>query len=178
MADHPVDPPIDPQVTFEQAIDLAQKFLNSPDPPEQLQAKVTELLQTDNGARGFFVSLLTGDSPFADHPIPAILNGLKTSPERVAELLTKNLAMATAMEITHLRQESPDQAAGSARVKQRTLQLIRQLQAEMPTLNECLQELATSLTSPDTGKYQSFLQRWGYDLEQRKAIQTVIDEVK
>jgi hypothetical protein len=47
----------------------------------------------------------------------------------------------------------------------------------MPTLNTCLQELATSLTSLDAGQYQSFLQRWGYDLEQRKAIQSVIDQV-
>jgi hypothetical protein len=86
--------------------------------------------------------------------------------------------MATAMEITHLRQSAPDQAAGSARVKQRTQKLIQQLQAEMPALNTCLQELATSLTSLDAGQYQSFLQRWGYDLEQRKAIQTVIEEVQ
>lgn len=169
---------IDPQITFEQAIVLAQQLLDAPESPEQLQSTITELLQTDNGARGFFVTFLTGDSALADHPIPPILNGLQTAPERVADLLTKNLAMATAMEITHLRQAVPDQAAGSARVKQRTQKLIQQLQGEMPALNTCLQELATSLTSLDAGQYQSFLQRWGYDLEQRLAIQTVVEEVQ
>jgi hypothetical protein len=169
---------IDPQITFEQAIVLTQQLLDAPESPEQLQTTISELLQTDNGARGFFVTFLTGDSSLADYPIPPILNGLQTAPDRVADLLTKNLAMATAMEITHLRESAPDKAAGSARVKQRTQKLIQQLQAEMPALKTCLQELATSLTSLDAGQYQSFLQRWGYDLEQRKAIQTLVEGVQ
>jgi hypothetical protein len=174
---HSLDQPTEPPLSFEAAIALAQGLLAAPPHPDALQTAITELVQTDNGARGFFVTWLTGDSPLADQPPAAVLTALKTAPERVAELLTKNLAMSTAMEITHLRQQAPEQAAGSARVQQRTRHLIQLLQAELPVLTDCLQELATSVTPADGGKYQGFLQRWGYDLEQRQAIQAVVAQV-
>jgi hypothetical protein len=171
------DPTSEPSLSFEEAIALTQGLMAAPPDPDALQTAITELVQTDNGARGFFVTWLTGESPLADQPPGAVLAALKTAPERVAELLTKNLAMATAMELTHLRQQAPEQAAGSARVQQRTRHLIQLLQAELPGLTACLQALATSVTSTDAGQYQGFLQRWGYDLEQRQAIQAVLSQV-
>jgi hypothetical protein len=161
-------------LSFEQAIAQTQQLLSQSVSPEQLQQTITELVQTDNGARGFFVTFLTGDFALADRP--ELLCALQSAPTRVADLLTKNLAMATAMELTHFRDGNPEQAAGSAKVQQHTRSLIQALQANLPELQTCLQQLALSLTSP-SGEYHAFLERWGYDLEQRAAIQTALETV-
>lgn len=85
--------------------------------------------------------------------------------------MTKNLAMSTAMELTHQANGNPEQAAGSARVKARSHQLIQQLQ--LPELQTQLQQLLASIDN-NTGEYQDFLTRWGYDGTQRQAIRQAI----
>ncbi len=160
------------ELSFEQAIALTQDLLACESPAEAwLESAVSALVQSENGARGFFVTFLTGDYPLADQPTAAILQGLKSSPEQVADLLTKNLAMSTAMELAHCRNHDLELAAGSATVQRRSQQLIQLLQ--LPALQTSLQQLQTSVTSTE-GEYQSFLNRWGYDAEQRQAIQQAI----
>jgi hypothetical protein len=163
---------IPPEISFEQAIALTEDLLADQSVTEaELESAIAALVQTANGARGFFVTFLTGDYSLADQPTAAVLQGLRSAPEQVADLLTKNLAMGTAMEITHRRNQTPDLAVGSARVQHRSQQLIQLLQ--LPALQASLQQLLTSVTST-AGAYQSFLNRWGYDAEQRQAIQQAI----
>jgi hypothetical protein len=154
-------------VTFEQALDLSQALLTASASEAELEAAIAALVQSDNGARGFFVTFLAGDAELADQPTPAVLTALQAAPQRVAGLLTRNLAMSTAMILTHQRQGDATQAAGSTRVQRRTQLLIRQLSC--PELQAELAKLASSIAQGQ-GDYQSFLERWGYDAEQRQAI--------
>jgi hypothetical protein len=160
--------------TFEQAIALTQDLLTQmPALPEpELQAIVTTLVSTQNGARGFFVTYLTDDRPFADQPSAAVLQALQTSPEIVSELLVKNLAMSAGMAITHRRNGQEDRAQGSDRVQRRSANLIQQLQ--MPEVATKVVQCQASATS-GTGEYQEFLERWGYDAEQRQKIAQVME---
>jgi hypothetical protein len=163
-------------VSFPQAIALAEAILALPIAPNddvQSQA-ISALLQTANGARGFFVTFLTGESPLADAPTTGIIRALRSAPAMVADLMTKNLAMSTAMELTHQTNGDAAQAAGSARVQARSRRLITALQ--LPALQIELQQLLDSTTT-NTGEYQEFLARWGYDAEQRQAIQQVVTAI-
>lgn len=160
-------------ITFEQAIALTQNLLTQLEPVSEpvsepeIQAAITTLVSTNNGARGFFVTYLTDDRPFADHPSNAVIEALQTSPAIVSELLVKNLAMSTGMAIAHRRSANEAMAQGSERVQRRTANLIQRLQ--MP---EVAQKAAQLQVSAETGggEYQTFLERWGYDAEQRQQI--------
>jgi hypothetical protein len=154
-------------LSFEQAITLTQSLLAEPLDSEILAKAVAALVQTDNGARGFFVTFLAGESSWADHPPEAVIQGLQTDSATVADLLTKNLAMSTAMRLTHLRNEEPESAAGSERVQWRTANLIERL--NLPTVRARLVLLQATLET-GAGEYEAFLTRWGYDPEQRHAI--------
>ena len=160
-------------ITFENAIqetqDLLSKieFLNA----NIITQKFTELVSTENGARGFFVTYLTSDLSPTEYPILEVITALKTSPILVNELLVKNLAMSTAMVIYHRGQGDEENAQGSEKVQEKTGQLIKQLLS--PALEEKLQQLATSLNAGQ-GEYQAFLERWGYDDCQRQAIAEII----
>jgi hypothetical protein len=96
---------------------------------------------------------------------------LATSPEIVSELLVKNLAMSSAMVLTHRRRDDETMAKQSERVRERSRQLIASL-----GLPEFAEKLAQLLVAAQTGEgiYQSFLDRWNYDPEQREAIAEAI----
>jgi hypothetical protein len=163
-------------VTFEQAIALTQDLLEKlPDLSEpEIQASVTDLVSTENGARGFFVTYLTDDHPFADQPSPAVLQALQTSPEIVSELLVKNLAMSASMAIAHRRNGKEEMAQGSDRVLRRSVSLVQGLQ--MSGIGEKVAQLRDSATTGE-GAYQAFLERWGYDAEQRQKIAEVMGTI-
>jgi len=161
-------------VTFEEAIAHTQQILAALEQgtltEATLERLVTQLVQTENGARGFFVTYLTDERPLADTPSGAVLAALETAPDIVAELLVKNLAMSAAMAIAHRRNNNETMAQGSDRVRSRTQFLIQTL--KLPPVAEKLQHLHESATTGQ-GSYQAFLDRWGYDAEQRQIIQSI-----
>lgn len=163
-------------VSFEQAIALTKTLLAQMEAglsATKIQAAVTALVNTKVAARGFFVAYLTDPRSLSNHP-PVVIQALQSAPETVAELLVKNLAMSTAMIITHQRHQSPQMAADSAHVQARTVKLIQQL--PLPALQAHLQKLQQSVAT-GKGDYQTFLERWGYDDQQRQAIQQALTQV-
>ena len=162
-------------LSFEQAIAYCQDLLTQIDQHQiddaDLETAIAQLVATENGARGFFVTFLTAnDFPPADQPPPPILNGLQTAPAIVGELLVKNLAMSAAMAVHHHRNQDPQSAQGSTQVCRRSQTLIQSLQ--LPGVAEKLAELERSLNGE--GDYQAFLTRWGYDNEQKQAIRAAL----
>lgn len=158
-------------LTFEEAIAQTQALLDRLEhgslSEAELEQEIAQLVQTQNGARGFFVTYLSDERAIADEPTPAVTAALQSSPETVSELLVKNVAMSSAMAIAHRRNENEDLARGSDRVRSRSLVLIQQLNLpEIQTKANALRE--SSVTG--VGAYQAFLTRWGYDAEQRQAI--------
>ena len=159
-------------MSFEEAIAYTETLLSRTDLDDaQLQSEITNLVKTANGARGFFVCFLTGEWELADNPSPAIIQALQAEPNAIAELLVKNLAMSTAMAITHRRNGDAEQAQGSDRVAKRTSLLI-----EKVDLSE-VQAIATQMkdsAKTNAGDYAAFLEKWGYDDEQKIAIANVL----
>jgi hypothetical protein len=138
---------------------------------EEIEKAIASLVESQDGARGFFVAYLTSELAFADNPSIEIINALKSSPQIVSELLVKNLAMSAAMAVTHRRNKDEEKAQNSERVCRRSANLIQQINLDLVNLK--LRELEASVASRE-GSYQDFLQRWGYDSEQRQAIQEAI----
>jgi hypothetical protein len=166
------------EITFQQAIEVTQSLMQRMEQGEfseaEIQTTITQLVSSENGARGFFVTYLTDDRSFVDQPSPAVVAALQSSPEIVSELLVKNLAMSTGMAISHRRNQNEAMAQGSDRVNRRTVQLIQLTQ--LPPVTEKAQKLHESAVTGQ-GEYQPFLDRWGYDAEQRQAIQNAVKGV-
>jgi hypothetical protein len=163
------------EISFEEAIALTQTLLARLDQTQitdaEVESFITALVNSETGARGFFVTYLTGETSPADRPTEAVIQALQTSPDIVSDLLVKNLAMSTAMAIAHRRQQHETMAQGSDRVRSRTTSLIQRLQ--LPAITQKLQSLLTTVRTGE-GEYHSFLSRWGYDVEQKEAIATTV----
>lgn len=162
-------PEIPETIGFEEAIALTESLLERPlqGNEEGIEAAVQKLISTAPGARGFFVTYLTDDRHLADNPSEAVLRALKSSPDLVAELLLKNLAMSSAMVVAHSRKSDRAMAKKSELVRDRSVRLLQVLQ--FPSVPGLARELLNSART-GSGQYESFLNRWGYDAAQREAI--------
>lgn len=164
-------------VTFEQAIALTQSLLSQVEAGVQepeIATVISELVKTSSGARGFFVTYLTSESSLADNPSAAIIQGLRSHPEVVADLLVKNLAMSEAQVVFHRRNQNEEMAQDSERVRQRTAHLIERV--NLTNVRDRMHELLQTLARGE-GEYQTFLERWGYDTEQRQVISQALQQV-
>jgi len=156
-------------LTFEQAIAYTESLLTEGNLADlDLEQAIADLVNTDNGARGFFVFYLTNQ--IADSPTQPVINALQSVPVPTSELLVKNLAMSTAMAIAHKRNNDAAMALSSKQVSDRTLNLIR-----LVNLDEVrrIADLMKDSALWGTGEYASFLTKWGYDPEQRSAIAAI-----
>jgi hypothetical protein len=167
------------QISFEDAIAetqaLLEKMATKSISNSEIQTTITKLVQTQNGARGFFVTYLTDERPFIDSPSTGIIVALRSSPNIVGELLVKNLVMSSASALAHRRNQDEAMAQGSEKVRDRTSYLIKAV--KLPIVSEKLQEMEKSLTTGQ-GEYEAFLERWGYDAEQKKVMKSAILQVK
>ena len=165
-------------IKFDRAIELTQSFLTQLKNNEltsiQIQDFVSALVQTANGARGFFVIYLATPDPICDQPQPAIIAAIAAHPAIATDLLVKNIAMSTAQQLYHQRRNDPEMMASSATVAARTTKIIQQL--NLPQIQDMCQELVNTIQT-GTGSYQEFLTRWGYDDEQKKAIEQTISQL-
>ncbi|HEY9640518.1 MAG TPA: hypothetical protein V6C57_08540 [Coleofasciculaceae cyanobacterium] len=165
-------------VTFEQAIAITHALLAEMEQGSlseaDIQTAIASLVQSENGGRGFFVTYLTNEGSLADQPSAAVVTALQSSPAIVAELLVKNLAMSSAMAIAHRRNQNEKMAQGSDQVQRRTADLIQKVC--LPEVAEKARQLQESAAT-GTGAYQNFLDRWGYDAEQRSRIAAAVQAV-
>jgi hypothetical protein len=156
--------------TFQQAMEITAQWLQLWEhgelSDEVLADRVAELVASRDGARGFFVVSLAGESPLMDRlPDPLVL-ALRSAGEGVVDLSARNLAMSTAMALHHQRNGDDGQQAGSERVQLRCTELLRLLE---PALVKARLETLLAATS-GTGDDVAFLERWGYDAPQKIAI--------
>ena len=168
--------PLEP--TCQQAMEITAQWLglwdNGELSDEVLADRVGELVASRDGGRGFFVVSLVGDSPLMDRlPEPLVLQ-LRAAGAVVVDLTARNLAMSTAMALHHRRNGDAAQQGASERVSARCTELLRQLEPEAVK-----QRLDTLLAAArdHAGEDVAFLERWGYDAEQKAAIAAAIEAV-
>jgi hypothetical protein len=141
---------------------------------EVLADRVAALVAGRDGARGFFVVALAGDNPLLDRLPEPLLLQLRRAGAGVVDLTARNLAMSTAMALQHGRAGDAGQQAASERVRRRCTELLRQLE---PALVKTRLETLLEAAGRGEGEDVAFLDRWGYDAEQRRAIASAVEGV-
>ena len=165
-------------IKFDAAIDLTQLFLTQLKKNELTSAQILDfvstLVQTANGARGFFVTYLTAQDPICDEPQPEVIAAIAAYPEIATDLLVKNIAMSTAQQLYHHRRNDSEMMASSATVAARTTKMIAAL--NLPQIQAMCRELVSTIQT-GTGSYTEFLTRWGYDDEQKQSIAKIVSQL-
>jgi len=166
----------DQKPTFKQAMDATmiwcKSWENDEISDEVIADRIGELIKTVEGARGFFVVSLSIDCPLMDRFPDALIFQLRSSGEIVVDLIVKNLAMSSAMVVTHQENNDP-QGIQSERIKYRCIELLKSLDS-----NKVKNRLEVLIeATKGYGKDFDFLNKWNYSDKQRKAIVESIFEV-
>ena len=139
---------------------------------EVISDRIGELIKTVEGARGFFVISLSIDCPLMDRFPDALVFQLRSSGEIVVDLTVKNLAMSSAMIITH-RNNKDLQEMQSERIKIRCIELLKLLDS---TLVKNRLDVLLEATKGN-GTDLRFLKKRGFNDKQINAISESIYEV-
>jgi len=170
--------------SFPQAMEIAAQWIGLWEAgelsDEVLADRVGELVASRDGARGFFVVSLTGDAPLLDRLPEPLVAALRQAGEGVVDLTARNLAMSTAMTLHHQRSGDQEHLAGAERVQLRSTELLRHL--EPVAVKQRLETLLAAAKGQEESLQavaadRSFLERWGYDEEQKLAIAAAIEAV-
>ena len=160
--------------SFAQAMEIAAQWLGLWEhgelSDEVLADRVAELVASRDGARGFFVVALAGDCPLMDRLPDPLVMALRAAGDGVVDLSARNLAMSTAMVLHHQRAGDSQQQAGSERVAARCRELLQLL--EPTAVRDRLERLLAA--TGGEGDDVAFLDRWGYDAEQRQSIRAAV----
>ncbi len=163
--------------TFKEALNASLLWCNAWDAgeisDEVFADRVSELLETKDGTRGFLAVSLSSESPLMDRLPESLVFQLRAAGEIVIDLTVRNLAMSTAMSLHHQREKSLQQKAGSEQVRRRCLDLLRCL--EPNKVKRRLEKLLNG--TKGEGADVEFLEKWGYDNEQKQSIASSIYEV-
>lgn len=146
----------------------------------QATATLRALVSTTSGARGWFVSLLTNADyePVFQTPVDeTLLAALCDNPEPNIKLMTMNVAMSTATELTHLSNGNPDLASGSKMTSRRATVLVAELLDRLPGMRESMEALLSAVDGRDDGdkEWIKFCMKWGYGPDQKAAIRDKIE---
>ena len=140
---------------------------------EVLADRVSNLIKTEEGARGFFVISLSTDSPLMDRLPDPLVFTLRSAGELIVDLTTKNLAMSTAMSIYHKKKGDEIKQNSSKRISSRCIELLILLEPNL--VKKRIELLIKGLEGE--GVYSYFLNKWGYNKEQKEAISQVINKI-
>jgi hypothetical protein len=166
----------DQKPTFKEAMEATmiwcKSWENDEISDEVISDRIGELIKTVEGARGFFVVSLSIDCPLMDRFPDALIFQLRSSGDIVIDLTVKNLAMSSAMVITH-HKNNDSQEIQSERIKIRCIELLKLLDS-----NAVKKRLDVLLeATKGNGTDLKFLDRWGYNDEQITAISESIYKV-
>ena len=166
----------DQKPTFKEAMEATmiwcKSWENDEISDEVISDRIGELIKTVEGARGFFVVSLSIDCPLMDRFPDALIFQLRSSGDIVIDLTVKNLAMSSAMVITH-HKNNDSQEIQSERIKIRCIELLKLLDS-----NAVKKRLDILLeATKGNGTDLKFLDRWGYNDEQITAISESIFQV-
>ena len=91
----------DLQPSFQQAMEITAAWLQNWESEEMtdevLADRIGEIVASRDGARGFFVVSLAGDSALMDRLPDAVVGQLRNAGEGVVDLSVRNLAMSLSL---------------------------------------------------------------------------------
>ena len=157
--------------TMGRSAQLLEAWTNEELSDEVLADQVIELVRTRDGARGFFATALVSNCPLMDRLPDPLVMAFQQAGDVVVEVTVANLAMSAAMTVYHERNTDFESKAGSEKVQLRVRELLQQLSRGVGSAGLVKARLETLLAATaGEGEDVAFLERWGYDAEQRASI--------
>ena len=164
------------EASFTQAINISalwcKEWIEDLLSEEVLADRISELIKTKNGLRGFFAYALSDkDCHLLDQLPSSIVFMLTEVGEKVVEIIVKNLLMSSAQIIVHRRENNLEYKLTSENISERCKGILRVLDTKLvtKTINEIIKDLDNIGNSFDNSTK--------YDEEQKEFIKQQIFDI-
>ena len=164
------------EASFTQAINISAKWCREWGEDllseEVLADRISELIKTKNGLRGFFAYTLSDKDCFLLDKLPfSIIFKFTERGKEVVEIIVKNLIMSSAQVIIHDRNNNIEYKLISENISERCKGILRVLETKLvtKTINEIINDL------DNLGN--SFDKSIKYDLQQKNFIKKQIFDI-
>ena len=166
----------DQVLSFTQAINISNKWCNEWQEEllsdEVLADRVSELLKTKHGLRGFFAYALSDPNcKLLDRLPNSLIFKFRESGENIVELTVSNLVMSSAQVINHKKSNNKEYEKSSNNISERCINLLRVLDTNIvtKTINKLLNNIDNLGNSMDNSSK--------YDESQKEYIRTRIKSI-
>ena len=139
---------------------------------EVLADRISELIKTKNGLRGFFAYALSDRDCYLFDKLPSsIVYKLTENGMNVVEIIVKNLIMSSAQIVIHKREHNLEYKANSENISERCKSILRVLDTNLvkKTINTFLEDLDNLGNSFDNSTR--------YDVNQKEFIKKQIFDI-
>ena len=164
------------EASFTQAINISAQWCKEWEEDllseEVLADRISELIKTKNGIRGFFAYALSDKDCLLLDKLPfSLIFKLNAAGDDVVEIEVKNLIMSTAQIIIHQRDNNHEYEITSENISNRCKAILRLLETKSVTksVNQALRDLDNMGNSFDDSVK--------YDLEQKEFIKKQILDI-
>ena len=164
------------ETSFIQAINISAKWCKEWGEDllseEILADRISELIKTKNGLRGFFAYALSDQDCYLLDKLPfSFVFKLHEGGDDVVEIVVKNLIMSSAQIVIHDRENNLEYKSNSENISERCKNILRVLETKSVTknINEIMNDLDNLGNSFDNSKK--------YDDEQKEFIKLQIYDV-
>ena len=164
------------EASFTQAINISAKWCKEWGEDllseEVLADRISELIKTKKGLRGFFAYALTDRDCFLLDKLPfSLIYKLNECGEAVVEIVVKNLIMSSGQIIIHRRENNHEYEITSENISDRCKGILRLLETKLVTKN------LTQVVKDLDNMGNSFDNSIKYDSEQKEFIKKQIHDI-
>ena len=167
---------INKEPSFIQAINISKEWCKQWEDDllsdEVLADRISELIKTKSGLRGFFAYTLSDTNCSLLDKLPSsLVFKLRELGENIVDITIKNLCMSTAQVITHKRDENISYAEISEEISNRCINLLKELDTNLVTklINKVIKDIDMMGNSMDNSIK--------YDSDQKNLIREKIKEI-
>ena len=164
------------EISFTQAINISAQWCKEWEEEllseEVLADRVSELIKTKNGMRGFFAYALSDQDCYLLDKLPfSLVFKLQEGGNDVVEIVIKNLIMSSAQIVVHDREKNFEYKSNSENISERCKNILRILETKLVTnaINQIIKNLDNIGNSFDSSKK--------YDDQQKEFIKLQIYDV-
>ena len=139
---------------------------------EVLADRISELIKTKNGLRGFFAYALSDNDCYLLDKLPfSVVFKLQEGGNDVVEIVAKNLIMSSAQIIIHDRENNLEYKSNSKNISERCKSILRLLETKLvtKTINQIIKDLDNLGNSFDDSRK--------YDDQQKEFIKLQIYDI-
>ncbi len=156
-----------PQSALAVTHDLLTQLAENQRSESEIEAEITQLLQTSISSKGFFLGCVSSFAHLSKSATDVLTRGIESASDQTIQYFLENTAVSAAIAVYYQKQKNTELAGYYEQLKARSILFLKTL--SISSIDGLAKEFLQGLITYK-GRYQKFLESWNFQEEQKQAI--------